>query len=91
MFNRTILLELRDSGKVNGIVLLGFNETDSKLQPPVRYSDDDVCPNNPSSLYGPEDAEFCSADKVRFHSSWSTNNGNINSRMKIVLREYRRK
>ena len=91
MFTRKDLLDLRDSGKVNGMVLLGFNDTDPDLLPPDQYSDDDVCPNNPSSLYGPEDAEFCSADKVRFHSSWSTNNGNINSRMKIVLREYRRK
>ena len=68
MFTRKDLLDLRDSGKVNGMVLLGFNDTDPDLLPPDQYSDDDVCPNNPSSLYGPSDPAFCSADKVKTRS-----------------------
>jgi hypothetical protein len=34
MFSRNNLLDLRDSGKVNGIVLLGFNASDADLLPP---------------------------------------------------------
>jgi hypothetical protein len=64
MFNRKILMDLRGSGKVNGIVLLGFNTSNPELEPPTTYSDDDVCPNNPSSLYTSGDDAFCSVDKV---------------------------
>lgn len=64
MFTQKVLLELRESGKVNGIVLLGFNDTDPDLGPPVRHSDDNVCPNNPSSLYAPSESGFCSSEKV---------------------------
>jgi hypothetical protein len=28
------------------------------------YSDDDACPNNPSSLYSTKDPAHCSAEKV---------------------------
>ena len=65
MFTQKVLLELRESGKVNGVVLLGFNVTDPDLEPPASHSDDNVCPNNPSSLYAPSDTGFCSSEKVR--------------------------
>ena len=65
MFTQKVLLELRESGKVNGVVLLGFNVTDPDLEPPASHSDDNVCPNNPSSLYAPSETGFCSSEKVR--------------------------
>ncbi len=64
MFTQKVLLELRESGKVNGVVLLGFNVTDPDLTPPDHHSDDNVCPNNPSSLYAPSESGFCSSEKV---------------------------
>jgi hypothetical protein len=65
MFRQKTLLDFRKSGKVNGVVLLGVNASDPDLEVPAGYSDDDVCPNNPGSLYTPIDSAFCQADRVR--------------------------
>ena len=51
MFKKDTLATLKNSGKINGIILLGVNESLSLLEKPQKYSSDSTCPNKPSSLY----------------------------------------
>lgn len=74
MFKETVIAQLRKSNKVNGVVLVTSNNTThtGMLPLPNAYSDDNVCPNSPSSLYGPtDDKAFCQPDKKPWNPSGS--------------------
>ena len=51
MFTLETLTSLKESGKINGMILLGANDTIDYLNAPEEYSDDAKCPNSPSSIY----------------------------------------
>ena len=55
MFTKETLAKLKSSGKIDGILLLGANDTKNDLAvdlaPPSEYSDDSSCPNQKSSYY----------------------------------------
>merc|ERR1712066_626393 len=66
MFQRNILLQLKNSGKITGIILLGVNETvlEYDLKAPEEFSGDAKCPNSHSSLYKDSTTEdSCGAGK----------------------------
>ena len=52
MFSRQNLELLKNSGKINGVLLLGANKNVDLLEPPNSFSDDSTCPNQDSSMYG---------------------------------------
>ena len=52
MYSRQNLESFKNSGKINGVLLLGANKTDSMLEPPSLFSEDSSCPNQDSSMYG---------------------------------------
>jgi len=64
MFQRSTLLDLKNSGKLTGIILLGVNETfvEYDLKPPTSFSGDSKCPNSHSSLYSDGSVESCGAN-----------------------------
>ena len=51
MFSTDTLKTLKSSGKINGVLLLGVNETNEILKAPTQFSGDATCPNKRSSLY----------------------------------------
>jgi len=75
MFQRNTLLQLKNSGKLSGIVLLGVNESfvEYDLKAPTTYSGDSKCPNRYSSLYSSASEESCGS-KSR---SWNPNGSGI--------------
>ena len=51
MFSTDTLKKLKSSEKINGVLLLGVNETNEILKAPTQFSGDATCPNKRSSLY----------------------------------------
>ena len=51
--------QLRDSGRVSGVLLLSAESYDGITSVPAAYSDDQSCPNRMSSMYYPNDTQNC--------------------------------
>ncbi len=51
MYKKDALLSLKSSGKINGVIVLGVNDSLPNLETPRQQSDDQACPNRQSSLY----------------------------------------
>ena len=51
--------QLRDSGRVSGVLLLSAESYEDITSRPSEYSDDQSCPNRISSMYYPNDTQNC--------------------------------
>lgn len=61
-FTLSLLRQLRESGRVSGVILLSAGSYGDITNVPLKYSDDQRCPNKISSMYYPDETDNCESN-----------------------------
>ena len=61
-FTLSLLRQLRESGRVSGVILLSAGSYGDITNVPQKYSDDQRCPNKISSMYYPDETDNCESN-----------------------------